>query len=322
MQNIQVIITEIEELNPMIRRLALSPCDSHALHHFTAGAHIRVQVSLPTGEADWRHYSLINLSTEANNRLAPKQYDIAVLREDGGKGGSRFMHSLKLTIQIPENNFPMVQSAGKKILIAGGIGVTPLISMAAESKAKNDSSVSMVYAGRTRELMAFLPELQKLLGNSLTIHADAEVGSRLNMASLLDNYAAIDHFYICGPQAMLDSFLAAYDARNLSRENIHFELFSAPQASQGDHAFEVVLAQSGKTYQVSSQQTILDCLIDKGCDPLFDCKRGECGVCAVPVIEGEIDHRDYVLSKDERLQGNVIQICISRAKNGRLILDI
>jgi ferredoxin len=103
---------------------------------------------------------------------------------------------------------------------------------------------------------------------------------------------------------------------------VHFELFTEPVVEAGDHPFEVVLAQSGKTFVVPADQTILDCLIDHGCDPMYDCKRGECGVCATPVMEGEIDHRDYVLMASEKARGDVIQICISRAKGARLVLDI
>jgi vanillate O-demethylase ferredoxin subunit len=103
---------------------------------------------------------------------------------------------------------------------------------------------------------------------------------------------------------------------------VHFELFTAAAPQAGDHAFEVELAQSGQRFTVPADQSILECLIDHGCDPLFDCKRGECGVCAVPVIEGAIDHRDYVLTASEKAAGNVMQVCISRCKGQRLVLDL
>ncbi|MBC7939773.1 MAG: 2Fe-2S iron-sulfur cluster binding domain-containing protein, partial [Chitinophagaceae bacterium] len=103
---------------------------------------------------------------------------------------------------------------------------------------------------------------------------------------------------------------------------VRFELFTAPAADAGDRAFELVLSGSGRTLQVAADQTLLQCLVDAGCDPLFDCGRGECGVCAVAVLEGEIEHRDYVLSAREKAAGNVIQICVSRAKGTRLVLDL
>ena len=103
---------------------------------------------------------------------------------------------------------------------------------------------------------------------------------------------------------------------------MHFELFTTPVVEAGDHAFELELAQSGRCFTVPANHSILDCLIEHGCDPLFDCKRGECGVCATLVLEGEIDHRDYVLTARERTEGNVMQICISRARGERLVLDM
>ena len=121
---------------------------------------------------------------------------------------------------------------------------------------------------------------------------------------------------------MLDAVLAQAQARGWGHDRIHFELFTTPVAAAGDHAFEVELAQSGQRFTVPADQTILDCLIEHGCDPMYDCKRGECGVCATPVLEGEIDHRDYVLTASEKAEGKQMQVCISRAKGSKLVLDI
>ena len=325
MNPIQVQVARVEELNPLVRCITLRAPDAGPLPGFSAGAHVRVQVALPEGASDWRHYSLINFSTDTQACSAPGHYTIAVRREDQGRGGSRFMHGLKagdtLTIEPPKNDFPLGEHPGQAVLIAGGIGVTPLASMAAQRQAQGQA-VRMVYAGRSRAVMAFLPELQGLLGDTLHVHADEEAGAPLDAGALLDACAPSDRLYVCGPQAMLDAVLAAAHTRGWPSERVHFELFSAPVAQSGDHAFEVVLLQSGASYTVPADQTILECLIDQGCDPLFDCKRGECGVCAVPVVEGDIDHRDYVLSVGEKAAGNVIQICISRAKGQRLVLDL
>ena len=170
--------------------------------------------------------------------------------------------------------------------------------------------------------MAFLPELQALLGASLHLHVDTEAGAPLDVAALLDGCAASDQLYVCGPKQMLDAVLAATQARGWSRDRVHFEVFTPPAVEAGDHAFEVVLAQSGRSLTVPPDKSILDCLIAAGCDPMFDCQRGECGVCAVPVIEGEIDHRDYVLSESEKREGKLMQVCVSRCKGKRLVLDL
>jgi len=319
-------VVEARTLNPLIRMFRLRADSGAALPGFTAGAHIRVQVSLEGGSTDWRHYSLINPRADLGATDAPIEYVIAVRREADGRGGSRFMHERlnegdALTIEVPKNDFPIHGGAGTAVLVAGGIGVTPLVSMAARRKAEG-APVRMHYAGRSRELMAFLHELQMLLADDLVVHADDEAGAPLNVEALLDGCAAQDQLYVCGPKVMLDAVLAATQARGWTHDRVHFELFTTPAVEAGDHPFEVVLAMSGKRFTVPADQTILDCLIEHGCDPMFDCKRGECGVCATPVMEGEIDHRDYVLTAREKAEGNVMQICISRAKGARLVLDI
>lgn len=317
-------ITEATLLNPLVRSLVLQAVDGAPLPAFEAGAHVRVRVTLPGGAQDWRHYSLIDLVR--GGAAGPGQYRIAVRLEATGQGGSRFMHEGlqvgdQVEIELPRNDFPLGPHTGCAVLVAGGIGITPLASMAAARRAAG-RPVRMVYAGRSRALMAFLPELQALLGDALSVHADAECGAPLDVAALLDACAAEDQLYVCGPRVMLDAVLAAAEARGWPRERVHFELFTTPVAAAGDQAFDVVLQQSGQQFTVPAGQSILDCLIDQGCDPMFDCKRGECGVCAVPVLEGDIDHRDAVLSTSEKAAGNVIQICVSRAKGKRLVLDL
>jgi vanillate O-demethylase ferredoxin subunit len=121
---------------------------------------------------------------------------------------------------------------------------------------------------------------------------------------------------------MLDAVLAHARARGWPEAQLHFERFAAAAPQAGDGSFELVLAQSGRTLTVSAHQTILDVLIDSGCDPMFDCQRGECGVCTTRVIEGEIEHRDHVLSPRERAAGDVIQTCVSRCRGPRLVLDL
>jgi len=319
-------VVETRELNPLIRLLRLRGANGHALPAFDAGAHIRVQVSVPGGKTDWRHYSLINFAAERNATQAPAEYVIAVRKEAQGRGGSCFMHDQvnegdKLVIEAPKNDFALHTDLGGSVLVAGGIGVTPLASMAARCRAEG-ASVRMHYAGRSRDMMAFLPELQALLGNDLRVHADAEAGAPLDIDALLDDCLPSDRLYVCGPKVMLDAVLARTQARGWTRDRVHFEIFTEPAAEAGDRAFEIELAQSGQRFTVAANQSILDCLIENGCDPMFDCKRGECGVCAVPVLSGEIDHRDYVLTAREKTQGNVIQICISRAKGAPLVLDL
>lgn len=335
---LQLRVAEARVLNPLIKLFRLRPEAGTALPGYSAGAHIRVQVELAGGASDWRHYSLIDCGGFANlggprasadvgaSTARPAEYVIAVRREVDGRGGSRYMHERlkegdRLAVEVPKNDFPLRDAAGGTVLVAGGIGVTPLVSMAAQGR-REGRAVRMHYAGRSRELMAFLPELQAILGDALVMHADVEAGAPLDIAALLDGCATGEQLYVCGPKAMLDAVLAQTQARGWAKERVHFELFTTPEIEAGDHAFEVVLAQSGKSFMVPVGKSILDCLIELRLDPMYDCTRGECGVCAVPVLEGEIDHRDYVLTAREKAAGNVIQVCVSRAKGARLVLDL
>lgn len=319
-------VAAADALNPLVRRLRLAAPDGSALPGFDAGAHVRVKVSLADGRRDWRHYSLVNFSPAAGATESPREYVIAVRREDDGRGGSRYMHERVqsgdlLEIEAPKNEFPLRAHAGRAVLVAGGIGITPLTAMAARCRGEG-RAVRLHYAGRSRALLAFLPELQALLGDDLALHLDDEAGAPLDVDALLDGCGPDDQLYVCGPRPMLDAVLARSQARGWTRERVHFELFTTPQAEAGDGSFEVVLQGSGRTVVVPPGKTILDCLIDAGVDPLFDCRRGECGVCSTAVIEGEIDHRDYFLSDAEKASGKVMQICVSRCRGTRLVLDL
>lgn len=316
-------VASIRSLNPVVRELVLRAADGAALPAFTAGAHIRVQVQV-AGAPDWREYSLIDSANGENS--APTHYRIAVRRDDVGRGGSRYMHEQVkegdvLQVQTPKNDFPLHDHAGVAVLIAGGIGVTPLVSMATRLRAQG-RPVRMHYAVRDTDLLAYQDELTALLGGDLQVHSDQQAGAPLDVAAILSRCAADEQVYVCGPKPMLDAVLARAAELGWPPERVHFELFAPPVVAAGDQAFELELAQSGQCFEVPANRSILDVLIDAGCDPMFDCKRGECGVCAVPVIDGEIDHRDYVLTAGERAAGNVIQVCVSRAKGRRLVLDL
>ena len=322
---LQVQVQQAYMLNPLIRQLRMSAPDGGTLPGFSAGAHIKVRVQLPDGRSDERHYSLIELDHAAC--ASPTEYCIAVRREDAGRGGSCWMHEAVqvgdvLQVSVPRNDFALqAPENGCTVLVAGGIGVTPLMSMAAQCRAEG-RPVRMHYAGRSRALMAFLPELAALLGDDLQVHVDEEVGAPPDVAALMDRCTDKDYLHVCGPQVMLDAILAEATQRGWAPDRVRFELFAAPQAQDGDAAFEVVLASSGQRLTVGPTQTLLDVLEEAGCDPMFDCRRGECGVCAVPVISGEIDHRDHVLTPREKEAGNVIQTCVSRCKGTSLVLDL
>lgn len=312
-------------LNPLIRELRLAAPDGAALPGFRAGAHVRVRVRLPDGTTDTRPYSLVEFSTDAAALAQPSAYRIAVRLEDPGRGGSRFMHQALqvgdgVEVEPPVNDFALGAHAGTAVLVAGGIGVTPLTAMAAALRAAG-RPVRMVFAGRSRALMAYGAELQALLGDDLRLHVDDEAGHALDVAGLLAGCSDQDVLYVCGPGVMLEAVQREAAARGWPRERVRFEVFTTAAPEAGDPPFDVELALSGKRFTVPGDRTLLQALIDHGCDPMFDCQRGECGVCAVPVMSGDIDHRDYVLTQREKDAGNVIQACVSRAR-GTLVLDL
>jgi len=309
-----------------VRVLTLVAPDRERLPGFTAGAHLNVQVRDSAGLPAWRRYSLVNLDPAEDATEAPTRYTLAVRLEPAGRGGSHHMHHAlqvgeTLVAEPPRNDFAHLPHGGRSVLIAGGIGITPLAGMAAHGLATGQA-LTLHYAGRSRAAMPWLAELQSLLGDALQVHADDEQGRPLDVAALLAACSPQDHLYVCGPQPLLDAVLARASALGWADGRVHFELFSAPQGDTAGAAFEVLLADSGRSLHVPPDRTLLAVLNEAGCDVMADCERGECGVCAVQVLSGDIDHRDYVLTEKEKQAGNVLHPCVSRCRGGTLVLKL
>lgn len=258
--------------------------------------------------------------------MRPTEYLVGVRLETEGRGGSRYLHWQVtegdwLEVQAPRNDFPLQVCAGRTILIGGGIGITPVASMAAACRA-TARPVTLYYAGRSRSSMALLEELQQLLGDDLIVHIDDEQSAPLDIAAILDSCSSKDHLYICGPQPLLDAVLVQTAGRSWDAGRVHFELFGAPSLSADDRSFELILQSSGKRLTVPPSKSVLTVLNEAGCDVMFDCERGECGVCAVEVLSGVIDHRDYVLTEREKHEGRVMHACVSRCKGAVLVLNL
>jgi vanillate O-demethylase ferredoxin subunit len=330
MENKQTLRVRVSEASiaatgvRMLRLVAQGP--DQQLPDFSPGAHIGVSVQLEGAKKDWRQYSLIELSHRTGADIRPEAYLIAVRLDEKGRGGSRYMHeSLNvgdiIEITPPRNDFPMRNSGGRAFLIAGGIGVTPLVTMAATCRF-HEREVKMVYAGRDRSSMAFIDELHVLLGDRLVVHADMEIGAPMDIKRLFDQFNSDDDIHICGPTPLLDAMIAEAGRRGWARDRLNFELFAPATGAEGDTEFDVILASSERKLRIPVGKSILDVLIEEGCDPMFDCKRGECGVCSTAVISGEIDHRDYVLTERERAANNVMYPCVSRSKSAVLVLDL
>jgi len=296
----------------------LVPLAAHGLlPAFDAGAHVELQ--LPGGLR--RSYSLLNAPGER------QRYCIAVHRDAHSRGGSRWLHEQAhaghtLCISAPRNLFPLDETAPLSVLIAGGIGITPLLAMAQRLAALGRPWV-LHQAARSRAHAPFLPQLQALAaasGGRLQPHFDDEAGRVLDVAAIVAALPAGAHVYCCGPQAMLAAFEAACAA--LPRGRVHLERFAARDAPASDGGFTVRLHRSGREVPVARGQTILDALHACGIEPLYACGQGVCGTCQVAVIAGVPDHRDLVQSEAEKATNTHIMICCSGSKTPELELDL
>jgi len=292
----------------------LRAADGGALPSFTAGAHI--DLHLPGGRV--RSYSLVNPQDERH------RYVIAVKREAAGRGGSRLVHdTFRVGTLIeaagPRNNFPLVEDAERSLLIAGGIGITPLWCMAQRLHSLG-RPWRLVYCARTRRHAPFADSLERF-GDSVRFHFDHEPGGRvLDVAATVAAEPPGTHLYCCGPLSMLESFERA-TADRVPAE-VHVEYFTAKLPPAAGGGFTVVLARTGVSVRVPQGKTILDALIEQGIEAPYSCLEGVCGTCETRVIEGLPDHRDLVLSKQERAANRTMMICCSGSLTERLVLDL
>ena len=288
-----------------------------SLPSFTAGAHVDVHMT----EHLARSYSLANSPAE-NHR-----YVIAVNKDDLGTGGSRYMHEhvrvgQKLRISEPRNNFELHEDAPHTVLLAGGIGITPVRSMV-ERLRQLGRPWTLHYAGRTRSSMAYLDELECLgnQGEDVHLHVDeGHSGRYMDVAGIVVNASPKSHLYCCGPKPMLSAFEKA--TGQLAPERVHVEYFAAKEAAADKGGFLVELARSGRTFPILASASILDTLLDAGVSVDFSCMTGICGSCETRVLAGIPDHRDSILTKAQREANDRMLICCSGSKSSTLTLDL
>lgn len=309
-----LVLAETEDLTDAIRSMTFRAAGGGVLPGYTAGAH----VTFDLGEAGERSYSLIDWSGDAT---APEAYVFAVQREAAGEGGSKAMHVVEVGAQVsasgPKNDFPL-EPGVPALLIAGGIGITPLITMAAQLTAEG-REFAFHYAARSAREAAFVPALEAAFGAKLEMHFDDI--AMIDLAGVIGARPEGAHLFVCGPKGMIEAARSAATAAGMEDRAIHFELFTNEATQDGDTAFEVEI-NSGEVFTIPPGRTIIEVLEEGGVDLMYDCQRGDCGICQTDVLEGVPDHRDVVLSEDERASGKVMQICVSRAKTPRLVLDI
>ena len=288
---------------------------------FEAGSHINLNL----GNGLSRSYSLCNSDAERG------RYVVGVARDRNSRGGSLYVHQqlrvgTTLPIDPPRNNFKLDAQAPRSILVAGGIGVTPMFSMLQHLVAQG-RPVEFIYCARSRKDAAFVDGIEALAkahGVALTLHFDSEQQGPPYLPGLLADKGADSHFYCCGPTPMLNAFEEA--CAQLGYANTHIERFTATPVQEATprSGFDVVCAKSSKTVSVPAGKSVLDALIDAGLNPDYSCMEGICGTCETAVVEcdGALEHMDSVLTKSEKQAGKTMMICVSRCKGKRLVLDI
>jgi ferredoxin-NADP reductase len=290
------------------------PVSGAAVATFESGAHI--DLHLPTGLI--RQYSLLNSQDETH------RYVVAVKRDPNSRGGSSYLHE-KLTVGTvlkvgaPRNNFRLTEGVPHTVLVAGGIGITPIWSMLQRLE-NTGANWELHYATRKRGEAAFAAELAQF-GPRVHLHVDDECGGRvMDLGAIVSTLPQSAHLYCCGPTPMLASFEAA--TRSRPESHVHIERFTASPPVAGARAYVVELARSGKSVRVAEGQTILEALRASGYDAPSSCEQGICGACETRVVSGTPDHRDMILSPQERAANRTMMICCSGCQGDVLVLDL
>lgn len=286
---------------------------------FSAGSHI--DVHLPGGVV--RQYSLCNDPRE-NHR-----YLIAVLNEPSSRGGSRAVHEQVhegqlLQISAPKNHFALAHEARRSLLLAGGIGITPILCMA-ERLAHLEADFEMHYCTRSRARTAFHDRIRAAaFADRVSFHFDdAGPAQQIDLDALLAAPQPGTHLYVCGPKGFMDAVLSRARERGWPAEQLHYEFFTAEAVdTAGDQPFDVKLASSGRVIRVERDQTVVQALAQAGVDVVTSCEQGVCGTCLTRVLEGVPDHRDLYLTPEEQARNDQFTPCCSRAKTPLLVLDL
>ena len=290
-----------------------APLDGKPLPPYEPGAHI--DLHLPNGLI--RQYSLIRPEPD------PSSYAVTVKRDPASRGGSRCVHDelrvgRTLKISAPRNNFPLVENASHVVLLAGGIGITPIWCMV-QRLHKLGRSWKLYYACRSRADTAFLQPLEAM--GHTHFHFDDENGDRvLDIKPIITEAPREAHLYCCGPTPMLKAFEAA--TADWPRAHIHVEYFTPKQEADRKGGFVVELARSGQEFVIPEGKTILQVLLDAGVDVDYSCELGICGACEQRVISGTPEHRDAILTEEEQASNTKVMICCAGCKSERLVLDL
>ena len=316
MPKLSVVVTEVTDVTPMIKRFRFEPAGGEALPPFSGGAHIIIEM-LDDGVLRRNPYSLMSPPTDTSS------YTISVRRDDAGRGGSLFMHravrpGMTMTLGSPVNLFPLDWRARRHLLIAGGIGITPFLAQMVQLEARG-ASFELHFAMRSRDQGAYVDELEERYGDRVTIYCD-DRDERIPLQRLLDDQPLGTHLYVCGPAPMMDWVLGTARASGWPDQNLHHERFLAPASGT---PYEVVLARSRKRVRVGEHQSMLEAIEAAGVEAPYMCRGGACGECETAVVsfDGTLLHNDHFLSAADKASGRKIMPCVSRFEGTSLVLQ-
>ncbi|WOP15329.1 PDR/VanB family oxidoreductase [Ottowia sp. SB7-C50] len=301
--------------------LELVAAEGQSLPPFSAGSHVDVHL----GDGLVRQYSLCNDPSEQH------RYQLAVLRDPASRGGSSAVHARvkegdTLRISVPRNHFALAHEARQHLLLAGGIGVTPILCMA-ERLATMNAEFRMHYASRSPDRTAFLDRIRRAsFAHRVDFHFDnGDATQKLDLPVVLAKPTPHTHLYVCGPQGFMSAVLDTARAQGWSETQLHWEFFAAETNAaprSGDEAFEVQLASSGRVICVPADQTVTQALALASVAVPVSCEQGVCGTCLTRVLSGTPDHRDMYLTPAEQALNDQFTPCCSRARCKRLVLDL
>lgn len=306
------------DLTPTVREFEIRP--EGGVKPWSVGSHLNLRV--PIGEREeTRSYSLVGTPHASG---AAEAYRIAVKRAEPGRGGSRYMWSLEtgaeLMIGEPNNHFELAFGAPRFLLVAGGIGITPIVGMA-QLLAERGADLRMCYAARSEAEFAYRDLLVEALGDRLQTFAD-ERGERLDLDAEIAALPPGGQLWICGPMPLLDAAREAWGRSGRPLADLRFETFGNSGRFEAQ-PFWVELPRHGLRIEVPADRSLLDALEAAGVDMLSECRRGECGLCAVDIVrtEGTVDHRDVYFSAHEKRENKRLCACVSRISGGGVVLD-
>lgn len=308
------VVTRAEQIAEDVRLLEFNL--EGALPRFDPGSHCNIKVKLGSGEAV-RTYSCLP--------ARPGHIQVAVKYHGNSRGGSRFMWALAvgaaLGVSVPENRFELSWRAPHYLLMAGGIGITPVYGMAMALQ-RRGISFRLVYGGKSRSAMAFSDSLPLELGGNVEIFPSDTAG-RIDIAAEIAALPLDGELYVCGPIDMLNAVKAAWQSAGRPMGRLRYEVFG-DSGLFAEQPFTVDVQGLGRSVEVRSDQTMLEALLGAGVEMIYDCQRGECGLCAVEIITHDeaIDHRDVFFSPEEKHEGRRMCACVSRFASGRAVIDV